>query len=334
LITAVKVGNKFFFGALTINEGFELWESDGPKEGTKLFMDINPNSEGSYPFIFSPGFNFLTGGSQPLFEGNKFFFMATTEAKGAELWVCDGTVAGTKMVKDINPFADSYPSNLTDVNGVVFFLANDGVQNNYQLWSSDGTEAGTKKLTNEPSVAGGPSFNSLTAAGGQLFFLNRLPNGNGKLWTSDGTADNTKPVSDDLLDQMTFTNYIIGVPDRLFITGFTYRYGYELYSAKIKEKSKRHNDNDLKEIPEIITDNRFEVTLFPNPAKTVSTLQFTGNVRNVTVSITDFSGKLVWKKSFTNTWQISLPMERLRAGLYSVTINNRLEIKAIKLVKR
>lgn len=35
--------------------------------------------------------------------GYKAFFEATDSEHGGELWVTDGTPAGTKMVKDINP---------------------------------------------------------------------------------------------------------------------------------------------------------------------------------------------------------------------------------------
>src|SRR5262249_53540670 len=53
--------------------------------------------------------------------------------------------ATPELVKDINPgsgsSAFSAPS-LTNVNGTLFFRANDGT-NGYELWKSDGTTAGT-----------------------------------------------------------------------------------------------------------------------------------------------------------------------------------------------
>ena len=45
-------------------------------------------------------------------------------------------------MKDINGTGSSNPGWLTNVNGTLFFLANDGV-NGTELWKSDGTEAGT-----------------------------------------------------------------------------------------------------------------------------------------------------------------------------------------------
>jgi len=58
-----------------------------------------------------------------------------------ELWKSDGTGAGTVMVADIYKGLDEYeylassePSWLTDVNGTLFFIANDG-EHGRELWA-------------------------------------------------------------------------------------------------------------------------------------------------------------------------------------------------------
>ncbi|HET9221287.1 MAG TPA: ELWxxDGT repeat protein, partial [Roseiflexaceae bacterium] len=54
--------------------------------------------------------------------GSTLFFMADDGASGAELWRSDGTDAGTRLVKDINPGRDgSSPDSLILVNGTLFF---------------------------------------------------------------------------------------------------------------------------------------------------------------------------------------------------------------------
>jgi ELWxxDGT repeat protein len=60
------------------------------------------------------------------------------------------------MVLDINPGpVSSYPGDLTDVNGTVFFAANDGLHG-YELWRSDGTAAGTQMVLDiNPGPASG-----------------------------------------------------------------------------------------------------------------------------------------------------------------------------------
>lgn len=78
--------------------------------------------------------------------GDNMFFTATSKTSGDELYISDGTAAGTKLVKDINPeTADASPRYLVALNGKLYFQADDGT-NGVELWESDGTEAGTKMV--------------------------------------------------------------------------------------------------------------------------------------------------------------------------------------------
>jgi ELWxxDGT repeat protein len=74
------------------------------------------------------------------------------------------------MVKDINPgSADGYLSYLTNVNGVLYFTANDGT-NGYELWKSDGTAAGTAMVKDIYPGSGSGSPSNLTNVNGVLYF--------------------------------------------------------------------------------------------------------------------------------------------------------------------
>ena len=76
--------------------------------------------------------------------GYKAFFAADNGVNGEELWVTDGTAAGTKMVKDIYPGATgSNITWLTRFNDKVVFAATDSEDYGNELWISDGTEEGT-----------------------------------------------------------------------------------------------------------------------------------------------------------------------------------------------
>jgi len=60
---------------------------------------------------------------------------------GSELWVSDGTTAGTHLLKDLHP--GSTPSDLkyfTPFGGKVYFVAND------KVWRTDGTEEGSLQI--------------------------------------------------------------------------------------------------------------------------------------------------------------------------------------------
>lgn len=45
------------------------------------------------------------------------------------------------------------------------------------------------------------------------------------------------------------------------------------------------------------------------------------------------AGKLVWQSNYTNPSKINLPIEKLITGVYTITVNNGMENKNIKLVK-
>ena len=79
----------------------------------------------------------------------------------------------------------SYINYLTNVNGTLFFQANDGVSG-YELWKSDGTVAGTFVVKDISSGSNSSNPTYLTKVNGTLFFstLNEL-------WKSDGTAAGT-----------------------------------------------------------------------------------------------------------------------------------------------
>ena len=123
--------------------------------------------------------------SQITAVGTRVFFVATTAAHGDELWVTDGTKAGTHEVADIRtgPFS-SEPGALTPKGDKVYFFADDG--SGRALWKSDGTAIGTKRL-------GGGSGQGLTNVNGRLFFY--VPGySDYALWKSDGTVQGTRLV--------------------------------------------------------------------------------------------------------------------------------------------
>ena len=72
--------------------------------------------------------------------------VANDGTRGSELWVTDGTAAGTTIVKDIRTGTyGSSPNGLTNSGGTLFFSANDGTTG-FELWKSDGTAVGTTQV--------------------------------------------------------------------------------------------------------------------------------------------------------------------------------------------
>jgi trimeric autotransporter adhesin len=135
--------------------------------------------------------------------GTKTFFTANNGVTGNELWVTDGTDAGTRLVKDIYAGAlSSNPQYFMQLNGLLVFFARTAA-NGVELWKSDGTDAGTVLV--KDINAGAPSSYYETAAdnptivfNNQLFFTadNGAGFNNMELWKTDGTAAGTVLVKD------------------------------------------------------------------------------------------------------------------------------------------
>jgi ELWxxDGT repeat protein len=145
LINAIDLPGKFIFPVSDLASRNELWESDGTIANTQLFKSFDG---GEIPFLF-PAYNFYAPSlnqQQVLFQGNKFFFEAKTAADGRELWISDGTLANTQIVKDIKTgTGDGLPgSNIsyTYTSGALYFPG-DNTTNGVELWKSDGTSGGT-----------------------------------------------------------------------------------------------------------------------------------------------------------------------------------------------
>jgi ELWxxDGT repeat protein len=187
------VNGTLFFNANDGANGYELWKSDGTEAGTVLVKDIWPGAVGPIPASSVPANLTDVNGT--------LYFQCNDGSHGDELWKSDGTEAGTVLIKDINlgmiglAPAGSYPENLTDVNGTLFFIATDGATGN-ELWKSDGTEAGTVLIKDIHPGAIGSYPSLLTNVNGTLSF-SAVDGANGyELWESDGTAAGTVLVKD------------------------------------------------------------------------------------------------------------------------------------------
>lgn len=114
---------------------------------------------------------------------------------GVELWKSDGTASGTVRVKDIRSgTASAYPHFFTNVGGILYFIADNGVTGD-ALWKSDGTGVGTV-LVKDIYDGSGPSPRYLTNVGGTLYFSASDSTSSYELWKSDGTSAGTVRIKD------------------------------------------------------------------------------------------------------------------------------------------
>jgi ELWxxDGT repeat protein len=165
------------------SKDFSLWRSDGSDAGT-------------FPVTqeLRIGELFSAGGPPEILavpERGLVFFSAgaRSENPDLELWATDGTVAGTRLVKDINPDGSSNPGSMMALGGRLYFLTT--TPEGRELWRSDGTSDGTEQVRSFEEL--GFAGLTLARAGGALFVI--TGDGEGmEIWRSDGTEGGTVRV--------------------------------------------------------------------------------------------------------------------------------------------
>ena len=229
----------------------------------QMVKDLNPGSPSSYPrgltvanskLFFAADINstgqyklFLTGGTSATTQQllgvdgsniqnliaykNNIYFSCHDATNGQELWVSDGTVAGTKLFMDIIPGSNgSYPEYFTVCNNKLFFRAVNPL-GGYDMYVTDGTAAGTIMLQQYVDVFNGLSdFGILTNS---IYFRGVSGTGQGYgLWKSDGTLAGTQMVYAN-----TANGFIPGTQgcntaqlnNKLYFSGSDFVYGTELW---------------------------------------------------------------------------------------------------------
>ena len=181
--TGVKLGNKWIFNANDGINGDELWVSDGTVSGTRMVRELQTGSENGKQS--SP--------SQFVLAGNKVFFRAFSDATGWDLWVTDGTSAGTRSI-DLNPGRpDSYWDQTYALDGKLVF------RNHYyeygfgvEPWISDGTVSGTRMIK-DFNPSGNSSLELAAESNGKIYLKinDQSSPGYTAVWVTDGTSANT-----------------------------------------------------------------------------------------------------------------------------------------------
>ncbi|HSK75389.1 MAG TPA: ELWxxDGT repeat protein, partial [Thermoanaerobaculia bacterium] len=184
-------GNTLLFNADDGTHGREPWVGDGTEAGTVLVEDINPGTASSSASS-SP---YTDGRDAIAAPGGGFLFRADDGTHGSELWITDGTPAGTSLLKDIHSTAGSNPTSLAALGSAVYFAASDGT-NGTELWKTDGTEAGTVLVKDIQPGSTGSSPREIVASGSRIFFRAFDETHGTELWSSDGTAAGTVLVKD------------------------------------------------------------------------------------------------------------------------------------------
>ncbi len=180
---------------------------------TVEIIDINPSNHG------------YTGSQAILFNG-KLLFQGDNGNDGDELWISDGTEAGTSMLVDINVGSgNGDPAEFTILGDKVYFFADNG--NGDQLYVSDGTAEGTTMVV-EPVPGDDGQVDNLFAYNGKLYFSAVDTAKGEELWVYDGseakvlkdinTAGDSKPEGFIEVDGLLFFEATDSTGNTLWVT--------------------------------------------------------------------------------------------------------------------
>ena len=173
-----------YFSADDGIHGYELWKLN-PATGTAVLVrDIAPGAAASKPY--DPG----SGGADGRFlsyeltdVGDTLYFAAADGTHGTELWQLNSTSGIPQLVADIAPGSpssqpftidsDGYGSvesyALTNANGTLYFVANDGTHGN-ELWQVD-PAIGTPVLFDLNPGSNNSNPRHLTSVNNTLYFM-------------------------------------------------------------------------------------------------------------------------------------------------------------------
>jgi ELWxxDGT repeat protein len=238
------IGETLYFTANDGVSGNELWKSDGTATGTVLAKDINGRTLPSNPTSF-------------ITVGNTLYFLADNGIDGQELWKVDpstglpvqleinignesalgggegeggfGASAQLEISGDNQP---SYINYLTNVNGTLYFSANDGT-NGTELWKigTDGNPTRIDIGTN------GSSPDNLTNVNGTLYFRSNEAYsgtnfvGYGQLWKIDSTTGTPTLIQVGSDANYPYVDNITLVGSTLFFSANDGTNGYELWKV-------------------------------------------------------------------------------------------------------
>jgi len=184
----------------TFPEPESLWRTRGTAETTEKFFQLPTDS-----YILA----ITTIGDRALVKVNHIL------ANGTEIWVTDGTAAGTRRLEGISAKNDL---ELAAAGAQGFFPAGDDFDQ-AALWRTDGTEAGTYPVLDLSGLPASSGPVAQTAFNGRLVFSARTSSENTPvntpLFSSDGSPGGTRLLSSKVPKATGFTP----MAGRLFFSG-------------------------------------------------------------------------------------------------------------------
>lgn len=252
---------------------------------------------------------------------------------GDELWASDGTIAGTRLVENLNNTnSSSSPRHFVVYNNEVYFSALKQNGRN-AIWKTDGTEEGTFPILEDVfSVSGSYYGDWLTVYDGKLAFGAYHPDEGSELWLSDGTAAGTAPATNEnVAGQNAFQpNNLFVVDHLLYFGAWVSGIGRELWVYDSETGTLAIDQDDSKFDED--ENNSNDLIVFPNPSSGFVQVK-DPKERELHFTLFDARGQYIWSQDNVNT----IDLQDLQNGLYFLEIqqvgSRKLFVEKIVLVR-
>ena len=227
------LGDGVIFAGASMRQGAEPWVSGGTASNTRMLKDI---ARGRAPNFCATraGCGTHAADSSPdsfVTVREVTYFAAYDTSHGRELWRTDGTMAGTRLVKDIvlGKGSGIQGDVLTRAGDVLYFASDDG-RHGTELWRSDGTRAGTRMIKDIGPYSSVRLQDAPVAAGEHVYFSATDNKRGRELWRTDGSASGTTLVRDIAKGRPSSNPQdLVAVGDDLYFTATDGQHGRELW---------------------------------------------------------------------------------------------------------
>ncbi|MEE9438493.1 MAG: T9SS type A sorting domain-containing protein [Saprospiraceae bacterium] len=296
-ILMTPVGHKVFFWFKQNDENYALFVTDGTESGTKKLIELNKIT------FEKPKLN-----QSIVAYNNKLYFkgwLPGNTQNNYDMFVSDGTVAGTKLVFDDSVIMNAKSPELFHIynDDLIFKVRNDWWN---PVWYKI-TKSNSTPIRFLPELSIGSTY--MVDYSDNVIFsaFDEDEWKNVEIYKSDGTANNTFALTDISTDDRSYYPFdLTAVGEKIFFIGDDPEFGRELHVY----------DPLLNSTNDQATKTAFDI--YPNP---VSQLLSIDNLEegNKLVKIINNQGQLIYEENhFTKSIQIST--SNFNIGMYYIQV--------------
>ena len=357
-------GTKFYFSLAPISVfGNNLWITDGTKEGTIQILQKKSLKD-------IPLYDGISYGNPSMgMIGNRYFFkMYNRDKEQFEVWITDGTIESTKLLKDFKGNIVSQTNKYTyyqdknydiiqwqsvpKINNKLYF-SRQLLDTGFEPWQTDGTPEGTILLGDLVKGRQSSEPYQFVELNQKVYCIATETNKALQLWSfcnpkTTLTADNNLPINLEPVKLMATQNNAYKyqwlrngntVENADLSTLKVASMG--TYQVRVEDEIGCTNLSDslfINFTQKILANepftNSFGLKIYPNPTQNDLNITFESSQRdNFEATLYDITGKIMVQKSVGSNINNTLNMQDFSSGVYFLRLTDGVKQSVRKIVK-